>query len=111
MGTFLYLCCSFILQPNNTTMRWQGRRESENVEDRRGMSTGGKVLAGGGMLGVIVIVLQLLLGGGGEGGNIQLPTMPEQNTQPASQLSPEEEAADNERASFVKVVLADTEEV
>ncbi len=90
-------------------MRWQGRRESENVEDRRGMSTGGKVIAGGGLLGVVVLVLQLLLGGG-ENGNIQLPTMPEQQSA-ARQLSPEEEAADNDRASFVKVVLADTEDV
>lgn len=92
-------------------MRWQGRRESENVEDRRGMSTSGKVLAGGGLLGVVVLVLQLLLGGGGENGNIQLPTMPEQEQAQGRQLSPEEESADNERASFVKVVLADTEDV
>ena len=92
-------------------MRWQGRRESENVEDRRGMSTSGKVLAGGGLLGVVVLVLQLLLGGGGENGNIQLPTMPEQEQAQGRQLSPEEETADNERASFVKVVLADTEDV
>ncbi len=92
-------------------MRWQGRRESENVEDRRGMSTGGKVIAGGGLLGVVILVLNMLLsGGGGENGNIQLPTMPEQQST-ARQLSPEEEAADNDRASFVKVVLADTEDV
>ena len=92
-------------------MRWQGRRESDNVEDRRGMSAGGKVAAGGGLLAVIVIVVQLLMGGGGENGNIQIPALPEQNTTQTSQLSPEEEAADNERASFVKVVLADTEDV
>ncbi len=90
-------------------MRWQGRRESSNVEDRRGMSSGGKVLAGGGLLGVIILVVNLLLGGG-EGGNIQLPTMPEQTTQ-SKQLSPQEQAEDDARASFVKVVLADTEEV
>lgn len=75
------------------------------------MSTSGKVLAGGGLLGVVVLVLQLLLGGGGENGNIQLPTMPEQEQAQGRQLSPEEESADNERASFVKVVLADTEDV
>lgn len=92
-------------------MRWQGRRESDNVEDRRGMSAGGKVAAGGGLLAVIVIVVQLLMGGGGENGNIQIPALPEQNTTQTTQLSPEEEAADNERASFVKVVLADTEDV
>ncbi len=89
-------------------MQWQGRRESDNVEDRRGMSGGGKLVAGGGIIGVIVLVINLFLGGNGDQA-IQLPSMP-QETQ-ASQMSPEEQAADDKRASFVKVVLADTEDV
>ena len=36
-------------------MQWQGERESENVEDRRGMG-GGTMVAGGG-IGTIVVVL------------------------------------------------------
>ena len=36
-------------------MKWQGRRQSDNVEDRRGMSSGGKVVAGGGILGIIIL--------------------------------------------------------
>lgn len=32
-------------------MLWQGRRESENVEDRRG--SGGQIAIGGGIIGVI----------------------------------------------------------
>jgi len=36
-------------------MRWQGRRQSTNVEDRRGVS-GGKIALGGG-LGTIIIVI------------------------------------------------------
>jgi predicted metalloprotease len=36
-------------------MKWQGRRGSSNVEDRRGMSTGTKVVGGG--IGTLVIVL------------------------------------------------------
>ncbi|MEO5893600.1 MAG: neutral zinc metallopeptidase [Ferruginibacter sp.] len=86
-------------------MLWQGRRESSNVDDRRGLS-GGKIAAGGGIIGIIALVINLLLGGGGDG-NIQIPQMPAQQ----KQLSPQEEAADAERASFVKVVLADTEDV
>ena len=43
-------------------MKWQGRRQSENVEDRRGMSTGGKVVAGGGAIGIIILLLNLLKG-------------------------------------------------
>lgn len=66
------------------------------------MSTGGKVMAGGGLLGVVILVLNMLLsGGGGENGNIQLPTMPEQQST-ARQLSPEEEAADTTVLHFRK---------
>ena len=46
-------------------MKWQGRRQSDNVEDRRGVSTTGKIAAGGGLLGIVVVLLQLF---GGETG-------------------------------------------
>ena len=84
-------------------MRWAGRRESSNVDDRRGLSTGGMV-AGGGILGVITLILYMFLGGGDTS---QLPDLSGQQ----QQLSPEQQAADDERAKFVKVVLADTEDV
>jgi predicted metalloprotease len=44
-------------------MQWQGRRESDNVDDRRGL-TGGHVAVGGGIIGVIFILAKFLLGGG-----------------------------------------------
>ena len=92
-------------------MQWLGRRESSNVEDRRGMSGGGKVLAGGGVLGIIIVIVNMLLGGNGDQG-IQLPDLQEQTQQTgATALSPEEQAADDKRAKFVRVVLADTEDV
>ena len=43
-------------------MLWQGRRESENVEDVRG-SGGRRLAVGGGIGGVILVVVYLLLGG------------------------------------------------
>ena len=89
-------------------MQWLGRRQSDNVEDRRGMSGGGKLAAGGGIIGVIVLVVNLLLGGNGDDA-IQLPGTIQQTQ--SSQLSPQEQSADDERAAFVKVVLADTEDV
>ena len=52
-------------------MLWQGRRESGNVEDRRGI--GGPVAVGGGIIGVIVLVLNFLLGGNGDTSQIPLP--------------------------------------
>jgi uncharacterized protein len=85
-------------------MLWQGRRGSSNVEDRRGMS-GGQVAVGGGILGVIALVLNFLLGGGDVS---QLPQqLPGQN----APVSAEQQAADDQRAEFVKVVLAETEDV
>lgn len=82
-------------------MRWQGRRESDNVEDRRGM--GGGTIVGGG-LGVLVLGLIVYLLGGD----------PSQLLNQATQSAPAREeviAAQEESAKFVKVVLADTEDV
>jgi predicted metalloprotease len=88
-------------------MLWRGGRQSGNVEDRRGMSGGGQMAVGGGILGVIALVLNFLLGG--DGGNTPLPQMPGvQNNQP---LSAEEQAADEDRAGFIKTTLAFTEDV
>lgn len=86
-------------------MLWQGRRQSSNVEDRRGMSAGGLAI-GGGVIGVIAVILNLLFGGGDVS---QLPQLlPQQQAEP---MSPGQSAADDERAAFVKVVLAETEDV
>lgn len=47
-------------------MKLEGRRESENVEDRRGMSSGAKAGMGGGIMGIIIaVVLGLMSQGGG----------------------------------------------
>ncbi len=86
-------------------MQWLGRRESSNVDDRRGISGGG-IAAGGGVIGVIVYLLYTFLGGDPN-------TAPPMSapTQQAAPLSADEQAKDDERAKFVKVVLADTEDV
>jgi uncharacterized protein len=86
-------------------MLWQGRRESGNVEDRRGI--GGPVAVGGGIIGVIVLVLNFLLGGNSDTSQLPLPGGGGQS----QQLSPQEQQAEDQRASFARVVLADTEDV
>jgi predicted metalloprotease len=83
-------------------MLWRGRRESGNVEDRRGFS-GGRIVAGGGILGLVVYVLSLFLGG-----NISKDLSVLTDNQAPSQQTT---AADDERAKFVRVVLAETEDV
>ena len=84
-------------------MQWRGRRESSNVDDRRGVS-GGQVAVGGGILGVIALVLNFLLGGDVD--TTQMP-LPNQN----APLSQEQKAAQDTQAQFVRVVLAETEDV
>lgn len=86
-------------------MQWLGRRESDNVDDRRGISGGG-LAVGGGVIGVIFILAKFLLGDGDINDLQQL--MPQQQQQ---QMTIEQKAADDKEASFVKVVLADTEDV
>ncbi|MEO6255120.1 MAG: neutral zinc metallopeptidase [Ferruginibacter sp.] len=88
-------------------MKWLGSRGSSNVEDRRGMSGGG-LATGGGVVGVIIYLLYSLLSGGDIDPS-RIPTVSEQVNQRA--LTPEEQKADEERAAFVKVVLAETEDV
>ena len=49
-------------------MKLTGRRESQNVDDRRGLSSGAKAGLGGGILAVIIGIVMSLFGGGGGGG-------------------------------------------
>src|SRR5688572_11011874 len=54
----------FTCTSNPIPMFWQGRRESDNVEDERSGGGGGRTLAyGGGVGSVIMVVLYLVLGG------------------------------------------------
>lgn len=88
-------------------MQWQGRRQSNNVDDRRGMS-GGKLAIGGGVIGVIFILAKFLLGDGDISDLSQLVQQPQQRQ---TEMTVEQKEADEKEAEFVKVVLADTEDV
>ncbi len=92
-------------------MKWEGNRQSDNVEDRRGgggFSVPGRrgigigtiviALVGGWVLGINPLTLLGLLSGGG---------MPAQVQQAPAQRPP----ADDTMARFVSTVLADTEDV
>jgi predicted metalloprotease len=88
-------------------MRWKGRRQSTNVEDRRGM--GGKPLAVGGGLGTLVIILLVVLLGGDP--QPLLEQMGNSSQGQVQQQASGTTAADDELSQFVKTVLADTEDV
>lgn len=94
-------------------MKWEGNRQSDNVEDRRGSGGGGGLIGGRG-IGVGTIVIALLGGwifgvnpltilgllSGGESPMAQVQQGPAQRP-----------PADDVGARFVSTVLADTEDV
>lgn len=90
-------------------MKWIGRRQSDNVEDRRGMSSGGKTIVGGGVLGIIILLLNTF---GGQNAQMLTPILEQFNQNQGAQteqraLSPEELKA----GEFPKTVFADTEDI
>lgn len=88
-------------------MRWQGRRVSDNVEDRRRF--GGKQMAvGGGIGGIVIVLLVMLLGGNPEE---VLQTLPQSGVEiPAAVDQPLSETEVQE-GQFVGVILAETEDI
>jgi len=86
-------------------MLWKGRRQSSNVEDRRGMSVRRGVVGGG--LGTIVILLAIYFLGGGPTQVKKTLQVDDSQTTSSYVGTPEE----NELAQFVSVVLAETEDV
>ena len=90
-------------------MRWKGRRQSTNVDDRRGGGGmgGRQVAVGGGCVTVVILILALLFA--------ENPLQVLQQVQPQLQEQPQTTQAptgqEDELSSFVKVVLADTEDV
>ncbi|MEY4921957.1 MAG: hypothetical protein RLY17_674 [Pseudomonadota bacterium] len=95
-------------------MRWQGRRESDNMEDRRGHSSGG----GGGFRppiggkgGLVILIVVLVAGYYGVdltpllNGSDPMSQTQTQQRSPTS-ISPK----DDQYAKFTSVVLADTED-
>ncbi len=96
-------------------MKWQGRRQSSNVEDRRGTVVRGAAIGGGlGGAGIIITLVILLLTycSGGNIGNISDSLNNTQITSSAvEQTSQMASQGQDELAQFVKVVFADTEDV
>ena len=99
-------------------MKWEGNRESDNVEDRRNSSGNGGGFGGGGLLGGrsigIGTIVVALIGGWIFGINpmtilslLSGGSPPAQVQQAPAQRPP----ADDRMARFVSTVLADTEDV
>lgn len=92
-------------------MKWEGRRQSDNVEDRRGMSTGGKVALGGGGLAIVFFILKMFMGGDNAQLLDQIESQVQQNQTQTTTAPTELTEEQKEMGEFVKTVFADTEDV
>jgi predicted metalloprotease len=87
-------------------MEWRGRRQSANIEDRRGVGGGRGIALGGGIGTVVIVLIALFLGGQigdifGNGTGL-VPS--------ATTVASSGGALQDEQSQFVAVVLADTED-
>jgi uncharacterized protein len=89
-------------------MKWEGRQESDNVEDRRGIS-GKQVAMGGGILSIILLIVGLLLGGDPQ----QLFNNYANSTSSTTSSAPRGEESQEEKnlMTFASVTLADNEKI
>ncbi|MDO4642182.1 MAG: neutral zinc metallopeptidase [Neisseria sp.] len=89
-------------------MRWEGREQSTNIEDRRSQGSGGGGKKGPGIIGIIVLLvgayygvdLSGIVGGVGNGTTVQ-----------SSQTSQLDSKLESQLRALSGVVLADTEKV
>lgn len=92
-------------------MDWRGRRESSNVEDRRGMPVGRTAVGGG--IGAVVLGLVYFFFTGDPTPLMQsVPQVAQQAQAPDRAAQPyQESAGEAEMRQFVSTVLAETEDV
>ena len=108
---FFYYLCNQIINNFFVTMKLTGRRESSNVEDRRGMSGGAKLGLGGGLGGILIIALMTFMQGGNIGDVVQ--NVVQQQMQAPTETVGEENFTEEEQelAAECKQILASTEDV
>ena len=92
-------------------MKWIGRRQSDNVEDRRGMSGGGKAIVGGGGIAIVFFLIKMFFPESAQfvdtiQNQVQQNPTSQTTDQPVN-LTPEQ----IQIGDFAKTIFADTEEV
>lgn len=90
-------------------MKYIGRRQSSNVEDRRRIPGGKKTIFGGGIVGLIIIAVMYFAGGGDVSQFLQQLQQQGSNTSQSSESV--DDPAEDEMATFIAVALADNEDV
>jgi predicted metalloprotease len=83
-------------------MRWQGRRQSKNVEDRR--SLGRDVAVGGGLLGILIMAAALFFPD-------LVPVLKLFEAPPGARQAAPAKPINDEMGAFLRTVVADNEDV
>lgn len=91
-------------------MRWKGRRESQNIEDRRGNGGGGVKFGGISILGLVVAFVAWKFFGINPQQAYQVTQQVTQQSVQTAAAPKQESAAQQEARQFVATVLADTED-
>ena len=91
-------------------MEWRGRRQSENVEDQRGRRIPGGA-AGLSGAGIVIVLVVSLLTGQNPLALLQSVSGSQSAGAPADNQPYQETAEEHELSQFVRVVLADTEDI
>ncbi|MDG1870446.1 MAG: zinc metallopeptidase [Flavobacterium sp.] len=90
-------------------MKWKGTRKSGNLDDRRGMSSGGKTVVGGGIIGIVILLLNAF---GGENGQMITPILEQMNQ---GQSAPTEQrdltAKEIEEGEIIDALISNNEDV
>ena len=91
-------------------MRWRDRRQSDNVEDRRGMSIprGAKIGGVGGLGLLAIVVIGMFLG---IDPTVLLQSVPDIQSPSVSVQPGDRSAVNDDQRQFVAVVLGETEDV
>ena len=88
-------------------MRLGGQRESDNIEDRRGISGGGMALGGGG-IGVVILAVAIYLCGGDPSQLLQ--NGPRQSDVPAPGTAANRSAAPDHNRQFAAQIMGNLED-
>jgi len=87
-------------------MRWKGREQSQNVEDRRGVSPG-MIAGGGGLTLLIVVGIAMLLGADPR----QVQQLFQQAQTQRAQPTQRTQAPNDDTREFISVILRDNETI
>lgn len=92
-------------------MKWIGNRKSDNVEDRRGMSGGGKAVVGGGAIAIVFFLLKIFMPDSAPLiDNIQQQVQQNQTTSTPTEEVVELTPEQKEMGDFASTIFAYTED-